>query len=103
MSVLECADGVFGVAALGRVVSVQSLWDHERCQNQSGDFADFATARQNLAEDSTGPDLGLIQSLIEQFTRFRVELRRMTERNWKETGNVHLAERREGRDALALN
>src|SRR5881409_3782999 len=49
-SVLDCGDGVCGVAALGRVVRVggepQQL---ERGPSQSGDCADSVTALQNLA------------------------------------------------------
>jgi len=49
-SVLECGDGVFGVAALERIggtgAELQSL---ARCQSQSGDFADSVTAVHNLA------------------------------------------------------
>ncbi len=50
-SVLDCGDGVFGVAALGRVGSVSGeFWSLGRCQSQSGDFADSVTALQNLAD-----------------------------------------------------
>jgi hypothetical protein len=51
---LDCGDGVFGVAALGRGGHVGGeLRDLERYyQSQSGDFADSVTAVQNLAADS---------------------------------------------------
>jgi N-acetylmuramic acid 6-phosphate (MurNAc-6-P) etherase len=53
-SVLDCGDVVFGVAASGRGSFVGgALRDLERCQSQSGDFADSVTAVQNLAADST--------------------------------------------------
>jgi len=53
-SVLDCGDGVFGVAALGRGRCVgDELPDLERNQSQSGDFTDSVTAVQNLAADST--------------------------------------------------
>ena len=36
-----------------RLVGGGALRDLERCPSQSGDFADFVTALQNLAADST--------------------------------------------------
>ena len=49
-SVLDCGDGVFGVAVLGRGGRVGGvLRSLERRPSQSGDFADSVTALQNLA------------------------------------------------------
>src|SRR5437879_1698355 len=46
--VLDCGDGVFGVAALDRGGSVgDELQSLERSQSQSGDFADSVTAVQD--------------------------------------------------------
>ncbi len=50
VSVLDCGDGVFGVAALGRGGSAGGeLPSLDRCQSQSGDFVVYVTALQNLA------------------------------------------------------
>ncbi len=49
-SVLDCGDGVFGVAALDRSGRLGGeLWTLDHCQSQSGDSADSVTAVQNLA------------------------------------------------------
>ena len=48
--VLDCGDGVFGVAAFGRRGSAGGELPSLDCyQSQSGDFADSVTALQNLA------------------------------------------------------
>jgi hypothetical protein len=54
VSVLDCGDGVFEVAALGRGSWGGAFRDLEPCHSQSGDSEDSVTAVQNLAADSTG-------------------------------------------------
>ena len=108
VSVLECGDGVFGVAALGRVVSAESFGILSAARGRAVTLQTSSPSVQNVAEDSTGHGLGLIHSLIEQSHSIPGRSNQNDGTEWNGTSpglmraNVYLAERRDGRAVGSL-